>query len=54
MIGLDTNVLVRYVTQDDPIRVDRIAHHLFTRFCQLGVRGGTGVGFTKLLPVSQE
>lgn len=60
MIGLDTNVLVRYVTQDDPVqspkglRVDRIFHRVFTGICQPGVGCRVGLGVTELLPVCQK
>ena len=31
MIGLDTNVLVRYITQDDPVNSPRAAHFIERR-----------------------
>jgi predicted nucleic-acid-binding protein len=31
MIGLDANVLVRYVTQDDPVQAEQAARLIETR-----------------------
>ena len=42
MRGLDTNVLVRYVTQDDP-RQAKVANELFSGAAQSGERFLVGV-----------
>jgi predicted nucleic-acid-binding protein len=51
MIGLDTNVIVRYIAQDDAVQSAQATQLIesLSRLSYAGIYGGVGLGDARLL-----